>query len=262
MSASAAAARGSLGRCRGRAPRPRAPGAPGSGRSSERARSRRWDPRGPLLLIFAPGRVEGDPRPPWTGPSGRPERAPRGSGRGLGGREGAAPLGRGRPAGPWTRSTPGARGGRQGPGRAALPALGILGAAARRPALAPRGRGPGRRAGARRRAGERTVGPRPGAPPPPHGPRPSRPPRAPACGAGPDPTEGGRGQGGKEKGGSSPRQGILNYRLKAGKTVHHIFHVSADGSDKRKHHAEGGKRPLLVFFPPSLFYYLCKCKIH
>lgn len=40
---------------------------------------------------------------------------------------------------------------------------------------------------------------------------------------------------GREKEVASPRQGILNYRLKASKTVHHIFHVSADGHDKRKH---------------------------
>lgn len=38
---------------------------------------------------------------------------------------------------------------------------------------------------------------------------------------------------------ASSRQGILNYRLKASKTVHHIFHVSADCRDKRKQNAGG-----------------------
>lgn len=49
---------------------------------------------------------------------------------------------------------------------------------------------------------------------------------------------------GRRKVVASPRQGIFNYRLKANKTVHHIFHVSADGRDKRKHCALRGKKGL------------------
>lgn len=48
-----------------------------------------------------------------------------------------------------------------------------------------------------------------------------------------------RGREGRRKEVASPRQGILNYRLKASKTVHHIFHVSAGGRDKRKQNACG-----------------------
>lgn len=109
-------------------------------------------------------------------------------------------------------------------------------------------------------------------PPPPHCPRPSRatssPPLA-ARGQTRPRAEDPRGRDGRRGEVASPRQGILNYRLKASKTVHHIFHVSADGRDKRKHTALRGKMApsqtsffFFFFSSPSLFYYLCKCKMH
>ena len=134
--------------------------------------------------------------------------------------------------------------------RPALRVLGGSGAAA--PTLGARGSG---RAPGRALSGRRALllakAPAPRRRPSASGP--VGPPEPPACGAGPNPTEGGRleRQGGKEQEVASPRQGILNYRLKASETVHHIFHVSADGSDKGKHRMLGGKRPFLV--PPSFY---------
>lgn len=105
----------------------------------------------------------------------------------------------------------------------------------------------------------------PCAPPPAHDRRPSRgtsSPQPAARGQTRPRAEEPRGREGRKKEVASPRQGILNYRLKASKTVHHIFHVSAGGRDKRKQNAEGGKGPFSFFFFSSLFYYLCECKMH
>lgn len=184
--------------------------------------------------------------PLWTQRSG----APRAGAAGTGARASRA---RGEDARPGRRRAPA--------GKEALPALGGEGAAARTLSS------DGTRPGGARGAGARAPGP---------GSAPASP--LPAAQPGdPDPhaargqtqlrEEAPRGRKGRRKVVASPRQGILNYRLKASKTVHRIFHVSADAATKGNTErggagGRGEQAPSRRLSFSSLFYYLCKCRMH
>lgn len=193
--------------------------------------SRQWRCRAPSASS-GPGRAE------RQGGRGGPEL-------GLAGREGAAARGRGRAAraaAERPRRLPGAPRAvlpRSGQPRHSCPDAGRWLAGGSGPGGAG-GRGAWSRAG-ERRARRRAPRPSRATSSPPPAARGQTRPRA----------EEPRGREGRRKEVASPGQGILNYRLKASKTVH-IFHVSADGRDKRKHRTLRGKMAPSRLPPPLL----------
>lgn len=213
-------ARGGRGRFRGScgpAASPRVP-APGTVRlppaPAGRARTRHRDLSVPLLPVFlSPEEVQGSPDPLGTGRRGASGRAPRRAG----GRRARGPLRR-RGAGDEARGE-GGGGALAQASRDPRPPPCLPSAAWARPlgsGLSGHRDQPGRALGPGSPAGSRPCAPPPPPPPPPC-PRPR--PEPPACGAEQTRLSGRPGrEGGQRKEIASPRQGILNYRLKANKT--------------------------------------------